>query len=197
MNKNKLPGYPAVWGGCDSEYMDGPKYRYTLWRIFEQSRIEESFHQKTLPIVNFCLLNPSTADMDELDPTLRRCRNYTKRWGYAGMVVTNIFAVRATDPDNMREADNPIGPENNKWIKKCADFSEKFVAGWGVNGDYKNRERDVIDLVGLDETYCLETTKNGHPNHPLFEEKTLRPKPLTDMARKTKFVDRGEQKTLA
>src|SRR6185437_4527136 len=96
-------------------------YRYTLTR-------EVSDGGKGT--VNFLMLNPSTADAEEDDPTITRCINYTRDWGYDRLVVTNLFALRSTDPAGLRTAEKPIGPENNRHIRVEAAHAQLVVCAW-------------------------------------------------------------------
>jgi hypothetical protein len=54
-------------------------------------------------------LNPSTADENQDDPTITRCINFAKSWGYGGVCVTNLFAYCATVLSDMRASNDPIG----------------------------------------------------------------------------------------
>ena len=78
------------------------KYRYQLSRIWEEEK----------PKVLFIMLNPSTADADVDDPTIRRVVNFAKSWGYGGVFVGNLYAFRSTDPKGLRYIDNPVGEDN-------------------------------------------------------------------------------------
>ena len=77
------------------------KYRYALWRTWDESK----------PYVMIIGLNPSTADENKNDPTITRCINFAKSWGYGGVCVTNLFAFRATVPSDMKTSNDPIGTE--------------------------------------------------------------------------------------
>ena len=79
------------------------------------------------------MLNPSTADEVKNDPTVERCERRARMWGYGGSIVFNIFAFRATDPKNMRAQSDPVGPDNDMWLRKIAAQSREFdvVAGMG------------------------------------------------------------------
>ena len=91
------------------------RWRYLLWRRWDASK----------PIANFLMLNPSTADELKLDPTCSRARDYAERWGYGALIVTNIFAFRNTNPDQMKVAADPVGPGNDTAIVKAAREEEK------------------------------------------------------------------------
>ena len=141
-------------------------YRYSLGRCWEQ----------TSP-VNFVMLNPSTADADIDDPTIRRCIGFAKAWGYGSIVVTNLFAFRATDPADMAKAADPIGPENDRRIVECAMASALVVCAWGAHRTIARRAATVLGLIReSDKTpMVLRTTKDGHPCHPLYLPADLSP----------------------
>jgi hypothetical protein len=135
-------------------------YRYTLWR-----ESDSLFYDKA-GYVCFIGLNPSTADEVKDDPTIRRCMGFTKSWGYKTLCMVNLFAFRATDPAVMMTAADPVGPENDEWVLKCAGEAALVVAGWGVNGNYQGRGNQVRSMIH--EMRCLDTTLDGSPKHPLY-----------------------------
>jgi hypothetical protein len=132
------------------------KYRYTLWRWWDENK----------PYAMFICLNPSTADETKDDPTIRRCINFAKSWGYGGLCVTNLFALRATDPRVMLASFEPIGIDNDKWIQELAKKAGIIIAAWGTYGNYLNRDKQIIEKIN--NLNCLEKTKHGHPKHPLY-----------------------------
>ena len=100
------------------------KYRYSLKRVWNRQS----------PFVLFIGLNPSTADEINDDPTLTRCMDYAKRWGYGGVCVANLFAYRATKPTDMLRVNDPIGIDNNSWLKKLSKAAGLTVVAWGNHG---------------------------------------------------------------
>lgn len=139
-----------------AEFSEDRAYRYTLWRDWIGG---EGY-------VQFVGLNPSTADELNDDPTIRRCINFAKDWGFAGFCMTNLFAYRATDPAVMKFQLKPIGADNDRWIQDVARGAGLVVAAWGVHGEHHARDIAVRMLVpGMK---CLGRTKNGHPRHPLY-----------------------------
>lgn len=112
----------------------------------------------------FIGLNPSTADENKDDPTIRRCIGFAKRFGFDGVVMLNLFAFRATLPEVMKAAPNPVGPHNDAVIKSY--LGNTFIAAWGVHGSFLGRDREVSAMIP--ELFCLGTTKEGHPRHPLY-----------------------------
>lgn len=119
-----------------------------------------------LPSVMFVGLNPSTADEQEDDPTVRRCVGFARQWNFGGLVLVNLFAYRSTDPAGLLGADDPIGPGNDKHIVACARGAERVVLAWGTKGILFDRDQRVLSL--LPGAHCLGVTKDGHPKHPLY-----------------------------
>lgn len=133
------------------------RYRYVLWRQWGQAM---------KPYVMFIGLNPSTADDTQNDPTVRRCIGFAHDWGYPAMCMTNLFAYRATDPNDMKSNDEPVGEKNDYWLKKIAEGADLIVAAWGVHGQYLDRGAAVEKIIPA--LHCLGTTKQGDPRHPLY-----------------------------
>jgi len=144
------------------------RYRYRLRREWDSS----------LPAVGFLMLNPSTADAEVLDPTVRRCLGYAKAWGYGALEVVNLFALRSTDPKELYRAEDPVGPDNDVAIIECFREVDKMICAWGSHGGFRRRGHEVKDML-LSEgvIYCLKLTQSGHPSHPLYLPKDLTPNP--------------------
>src|SRR5437588_2477108 len=96
---------PACSRGSAVFSPDG-RYRYLLTRRLGRSR----------RVATFIMLNPSTADAINNDPTIRKCVGFARRWGCGLLQVVNLFALRATEPRVLRAAADPVGPENSRWI---------------------------------------------------------------------------------
>jgi hypothetical protein len=116
------------------------------------------------------MLNPSTADAFQLDPTNRRCVGFAQTWGFGALVTTNIFAFRSTNPAGLRTANDAVGPENNKMIVAAAKNADLVIAAWGTYGELQDRNnavRGMLTEAGI-ELHKLRLTKAGHPGHPLY-----------------------------
>jgi hypothetical protein len=116
------------------------------------------------------MLNPSTADAFQLDPTNRRCVGFAQAWGYGALVTTNIFAFRSTNPAGLRTTNDAVGPENNEAILTAAKNADLVIAAWGTHGELQDRGnavREMLGEVGV-ELHALKLTKAGHPGHPLY-----------------------------
>jgi hypothetical protein len=125
--------------------------------------------------INFIMLNPSTATHEKLDPTVTRCYNWSKCWGFSGMFITNIFAHRSTNPANLKTAINPIGSGNDNSIKWCANNSNKIIIAWGLHGKFLNRDQEVLNILKKNKLYALKLTKSNTPSHPLYLPKNTEP----------------------
>lgn len=143
-------------------------YRYLLERSFDSSNI---FKRSRLA---FLMLNPSTATEEANDPTVERCERRARNGGYDGVIVINLFAYRATDPKNMMAVSDPVGPENDDYIRFVLDRAKsghvEIVCAWGVHGAYMSRDKDVLEMFKAAKVSpaALGTSKNGHPRHPLY-----------------------------
>lgn len=81
--------------------------------------------------------------------------------------MANLFGYRATDPKDMYAQEKPVGYDNDFWLLKMADASEKVICAWGNHGAYRERADAVVKLLsGRGEMLCLGTTKDGYPRHP-------------------------------
>jgi hypothetical protein len=115
------------------------------------------------------MLNPSTADASQDDPTIRKCVEFSKRLGFGGMTVVNLYALRSTKPKKLWKHPDPIG-NNNHHIKQAALAADMVVCAWGANPKSVERGRTVYAMLKdwNIRPYCLGTTKNGSPKHPLY-----------------------------
>lgn len=145
------------------------RYRYDLWRKWEAPALGLS-----VPCVMFVMLNPSTADGEVDDPTIRKCIGFAKRWGYGMIRVVNLFAYRSTKPPTPtdRRTLDLVGPYNVGHIRQAMVTQNTCVVAWGrqpstLLGELPQtiaHEANELDL----KLWCLGTTKNGSPRHPLF-----------------------------
>lgn len=152
----------AIVSPCD-------KYRWLIWETWSLD-----------PFLGMVLLNPSRASHLVDDPTWDRSRmraatSLTPRYG--GLLLFNSFAYRATDPDDMKAADDPIGPLNNQFIDAALDSVDRLICGWGAGGGHLGRDEQMkarMRAKGI-TPFCLTLTKGGQPGHPLYLKKSLQP----------------------
>ena len=159
-----------------SEYVEA-NHRYTLRRSWIGNG----------GVVNFIMLNPSTADDQFDDATIRRCVGFAKRWGYCGIVVTNLFAYRATQPKDLKTLLQTqggfrlaIGERSAEHIDREAKMAHLIVCAWGDNIDglfdlVGARDLDIISTLRYRDLHCIRLTKKGNPAHPVREPYTDAP----------------------
>jgi hypothetical protein len=139
------------------------QYRYALARSWTAE-----------PTLIWCMLNPSTADEMQDDPTVRKCIGFAKRWGYGGICVVNLFAFRATKPTALKTAADPVGPENHRILSLAfAGCSNDVIVGWGGSiPKIEAADAQVLLLRTMaaahGKTKCLGLTKSQQPKHPLM-----------------------------
>lgn len=143
------------------------RYRYSLLRRWGEG-----------PAATFVMLNPSTADADLDDPTIRRCVGFARVLDCSALYVVNLYAWRATDPDELWKADEPVGPGNDRTlavqIASAANSSRPLIAAWGANAR-DDRVRTVLAMPGAVAFSALHVTKGGAPGHPLYLPASARP----------------------
>lgn len=133
-------------------------FRYTLWREWDREA----------PRLAWVLLNPSTADADVDDPTIRRCMSFAWRWGYGSIEVVNLYAWRASKPAALEAAGFPVGPGNDRAVRRAVRRADRVVVGWGAFAARDDRFRAVLRRLGRVPLSCLGTTAGGQPRHPLY-----------------------------
>lgn len=143
---------------------DDGVYRYVLTRTWAEPR-------DRLESVAFLMLNPSTADGKEDDPTIRRCVGFARGLGYKRLCVVNLFAFRATDPSELFKADDPVGPFNDDAIREvCADRT--VICAWGSSSAtmFRDRPQRVMRILADSKASvaCFGKTASGWPRHPLY-----------------------------
>jgi hypothetical protein len=142
------------------------RFRYRLWRRWAPG-----------PTLVFVMLNPSTADEEENDPTIRKCIGFATRLGFGAIEVVNLYAYCATSPDDLAAAGWPDGnPSNDDFIAGAA--SQTWLAGatvccaWGTNAYHWGQTRvdAVLALLRMCGAvpHCLRRLQNGGPWHPLY-----------------------------
>jgi hypothetical protein len=143
------------------------RWRYLLWRQWDRA----------LPVANFLMLNPSTADEVQLDPSCTRARVYAERWGYGSLIVTNLFGWRATDPQDMKAAREPVGRGNDRAILQAAREAALVVCAWGNHGVHLARSGKVLSLLREAQIplHALRINGAGEPAHPLYLPGYLEP----------------------
>ncbi len=152
-------------------------YRYRLWRHWATT--DELIRKG---YVLFIMLNPSTADGNQDDNTIRRCVNYSKSLNYGKMMVVNLFAYRTSKPAdlyNLPEGVDPIGERNNQILANNIADAGMVICAWGTHGGLLNRQREVLKIVSYNKGFltpkALKLTKGGFPGHPLYLKSDIQP----------------------
>jgi len=160
-------------------------YRYCLWREWRGTHDRKNWRWlggrdgagaelgEPLSCV-FIMLNPSTADGDKDDPTIRRCVGFAKSWKFERLEVVNLFSYRATKPSELFALfpkGDPIGWQNEEWIGRAVADAGLIVCAWGAHGGFIGQDETVRGWVEKQSNlplYALGFTKDGHPRHPLY-----------------------------
>ncbi|MFC4248309.1 DUF1643 domain-containing protein [Natribaculum luteum] len=142
------------------------QYRYYLWREWDNSQ----------PTVAWLMANPSTADGFSSDATINRVYGYSDRWGYGSFVVANLFAYRSSEPTDLDDVDDPVGPRNDEILQDVASKADLMVGAWGSPGDRYGRPKEVLQMLDIN-IHALTVLSSGNPGHPLFKDGDLEPTP--------------------
>lgn len=139
------------------------KYRYMLTRDIPTP------HPKHKSACVFVMLNPSTADAELDDPTIRRCKGFAERFACNKLVVVNLFAYRSTKPADLHKVKDPVGPENRKHLREAISLPGIVLCGWGANPT-KGQDAWLKNVAAWQNVnlMCLGKTKSGAPKHPLY-----------------------------
>jgi hypothetical protein len=139
------------------------RYRWWLQRRWQASR----------PTVLFIGLNPSSANAERDDPTLRRLVGFARAWGFGALEVVNLFARCSATPAVLRRSSNPVGAENDQWLQRCVASADALWLGWGNGGSWGQRDQQVLALLeaalppGV-PLLAVGLTASGQPRHPLY-----------------------------
>ena len=156
----------------DAIISEDKRYRYMLTRVWDETK----------PMVMWVMLNPSTADANNDDPTIRKCIAFAKSWGYGGIYVANLFGFRATNPRRLLQTEAPIGAMNEEYLRTYAEKVDKVICAWG-NVAILERLPHVRPMAVLgfarEKLHCLGLCKNGEtPKHPLYLHSSLTPQKM-------------------
>ena len=160
-----LPGMAqdsAAFSPCE-------RYRYWLSRELGNPRRR----------VCWVMLNPSDATATKPDPTITRCIDFTRAWGFGALDVVNLFAIRSPKPKAIGEAislaggdlKGAIGQDNDAWIRCKARGANRVVIAWGNHGKIGGRALHVMTILGSAGVMPLlfRMTDQGQPEHPLYQ----------------------------
>ncbi len=146
------------------------RYRYSLTRRWANG-----------PSVAWVMLNPSTADAQHDDPTIRRCIDFSARWGFGALEVVNLSALRTPHPAVLRAAPEPIGPRNDRALQRALGRCDAVVAAWGNHGMIRGRSEQVHGRLPQG-ALALGLTRAGEPRHPLYVASACEPVLWSELA---------------
>lgn len=162
------------------------KYRYRLWREWRGTHDPKNWRWLGSRDVAgepwgeplsalFVMLNPSTADGEQDDPTIRRCVGFAKAWKYERIDVVNLYAYRATKPRDLvafrAQGGDPVGWENSEIVADAAHDAGIIVCAWGANDVVGDQGETMRGWLGGKKHYALGLTQSGQPRHPLYAPK--------------------------
>lgn len=137
-------------------------FRYSLWRIWDMTG--------ELPRILWVMLNPSWADASTNDRTVLAIMDFSKRWGFGGLEIVNLYAYRTESPAKLKAEGFPIGPQNDWYIKNITDRCSTVVAAWGGNAQPERADhvRRIVDKP----MHFLKINADGTPQHPLYVKRS-------------------------
>lgn len=144
----------------DAVISDCGQYRYLLRRNWDDTK----------PRALFVMLNPSTADAEQDDATIRSCIRLCKSWNYGSFEVVNLYGIRATNPKTLPSFNDPVGPKNDRIAAAAIGRCDTPICAWGADKMAKRRARKFWNLIRTyrPAAFCLGKTKGGAPRHPLY-----------------------------
>lgn len=139
------------------------KYRYWLKR---------SWHPNAWLPVTWVMLNPSLASDTKDDPTVKRCIDFSRWWGFDSLVIVNLYAYITPKPAELwaQELQTRQGPDNVGWIRTHTQHPGAIVvAAWGAAAHHKMPI--FIPETVRRHLHCIGQTAEGYPKHPLARGK--------------------------
>jgi hypothetical protein len=140
---------------------DDGRYRYWLRRECTPTLFGSDY-----ATCAFVMLNPSTADAEIDDQTIRRCRGVAAQLDCARLEVVNLYAYRATTPAQLWLAEDPVG-DNADYMAQACRVRGPLIVAWGTNAK-PDQVADFVDRARGRDLYCLGINKDGSPRHPLY-----------------------------
>lgn len=147
-----------------AKFSECRKYRYALWRLWDFNK----------PSIMFIGLNPSTANENDDDPTIRRVIRFAKDWGYGGIYMANLFAFVSAYPKDLLSCDDPVAA-NDMHLMRFSELCKDVLFGWGNFSEATDRAKIVAPW--FPDALCLGKNKNGTPKHPLYIAASTKPFP--------------------
>lgn len=144
--------------------LEGAKHRLALWRLWSWSK----------PPMVVAMLNPSTADAEKDDPTMRQVVHCAAAGDFGGVMVVNMFSLMSKTPDDLLTSDSPISLLNDYYVRQAIEPMDGrvVVCAWGANAaKHPKRAAEFEALLRFEsnaDLMCFGHTKDGQPRHPLY-----------------------------
>lgn len=154
-----------------AEISDDQLYRFLLTREWDSNKGK----------VMWIMLNPSTADAMNDDPTIKKCVSYADKWGYGSIAVVNTNPFRSPNPKEMRGHSLPVDVwvQNHAVIERESANADMIVAGWGNDAEFEAL-KFFVNRFG-NRLFALQVNNTAHPAHPLYLNGSLEPRPYRDL----------------
>lgn len=144
------------------------QYRFELRRQWVDGPVTRT--------VTFVMLNPSTADAEQDDPTIRKCIGFAQRWGFEALIVVNVLSYRATKPADIPPYSGmAVGVDNHKWLQSAILESSLIVPAWGRQRTQFTQAYEIARSIlhrmtvgSRQPVECLGFNRDGSPKHPLY-----------------------------
>jgi hypothetical protein len=166
---------PVVIG--NTRFSKDRAHRYTLFRYWGDPD-------------DYCVfigMNPSGADEAAVDPTVNRCKNFARDWGFGALYMLNAFSLRATDSDELMRSSDQVRPKNDYWLKKLVQQGGRVVVAWGKKGASNGRGLQVENILrehcDPNRVCCFGRNQDGSPKHPLYQSANQVPVPYFDKSK--------------
>lgn len=128
-------------------------------------------------VLLWVMLNPSTGDADNDDPTIRRCMTFAELWGFESIVIENAYNYRTSDPAELRAAGYPSSQNHlSEFLFPQIEHADMICAAWGTNVQ-PHMHFLLASILPEKKSYALGLTGNGYPVHPLYQPSKLTPTP--------------------
>ncbi|MEL7473035.1 MAG: DUF1643 domain-containing protein [Planctomycetota bacterium] len=121
----------------------------------------------TLPTLAVVMLNPSRADAQRDDATIRAVRAFAERWGFGSFRVVNLFSRITPQPAELFASNDQVRlPENDAHLERVIEHADTLWFAWGIDGAGTDRAAHVVSSFGGRRPMCIGVTQNGAPRHP-------------------------------
>lgn len=140
-------------------------FRFSLTRAWINTK-DRDYHRSAL----FIMLNPSTANNYQDDPTVKRCVNIADTHDCDRLTIVNLFPFITPIPKVLMKWTAEKLDQNDAHIRDALEHTQLIICAWGslVKDEIlRSRAREVLKLIHV-PTFALHINKDGNPKHPLY-----------------------------